>query len=102
MREGEKLSWQKGSIMFCFKGIILDKDYTGFYAVEIKELEIYTQGRTIKECHLMAKDALEALVSGNIIIKATSRKEFYISSDEPKFLIARFLETMRLRANLTI
>jgi predicted RNase H-like HicB family nuclease len=87
--------------MFRFRGTITDKDASGFYGVQIPDLGIFTQGKTIKGCYDMAKEAIELALNCDIFIDGKN-KEFYIWSDEPKKLIGRFLQNSRSEAGLSL
>lgn len=73
--------------------------------VDVKDLDIMTQAKSLKDAHKMIKNALEELfyefkVSVNII--PVSDTKFFVGTDNLLPFIARFLRVQRTNANLSL
>ncbi|MBI4829245.1 MAG: type II toxin-antitoxin system HicB family antitoxin [Nitrospinae bacterium] len=89
-------------------GHLIKPDRTGYWGVEIQALDILTQGKTRRNAHAMAKEAVELLAEAegyanlNVTITPAEGDVFFVGSDDPKTLIAFILRRLRKRRGLTI
>lgn len=87
------------------EGRVFKNKQTGkFYGVEIPALGIHTQGKSLKEAYVMAKDAIETAVDKadfNVEIFPISDSIFHVAANNPKYLIASILKAQRLERGLT-
>ena len=76
-----------------------------YWAVEVPILDVYTQGRSLKDAHAMIADAIKALVNHpGFLVKVFEGKngEFEIGASDEGALIALFLRRARIRSGLTL
>lgn len=79
------------------------KEGEKYHTVVIHELGIFTQGKDMKDCLRMAKDALESLLEiTDVEVKQFGKSSFTVSAADLKPLMGRFLETLRENAGLSI
>lgn len=76
-----------------------------WYAVEIPAMNIHTQGRNLKEAHMMAADAVEALVGKKgfkAVVHPGEAGYFELGSNDEAAFFALLLKRMREKANLSL
>ena len=88
--------------MFTFKGKITRKDASGFHGVLIPDLGVFTQGKNLKDCLKMAKEAVDLTYDVQSQVLSSGQTTFFVSANDSKKLIAGFLQTMRSNAGLSI
>jgi len=76
-----------------------------FYSVELPELGVFTQGKNIKDCYKMVKEAVELMVDEKgfkIEVIPVSKTKFMISGSDLRPLMALFLQDLRAKSGLTL
>ena len=76
-----------------------------FWEVEVRPLEIYTQGKTKKDALALIKDAIEVLVDKKdfkVEVVAEAGENFKIRANDTRTLIALLLERQRQVHGLSV
>ena len=86
-----------------FLGKIGALEDDGLMLVTIPMLGVVTQGESVEDCLVMAKDYLEtSLEIDDVEISLTSKNRFTVTSEDLRPLVALFLSTQRTLAHKTI
>ena len=89
-----------------FEGkVFKDHEDEKYYSVVIEELGVYTQGKTLKECYEMAKDAIEMVVDKkgfSVEIFPAGKGIFYFVPNNINFVLAKMLMVMRANSEMTV
>lgn len=76
-----------------------------YWAVEVPILDVFTQGRSLRDAHAMIADAIEALVNRpgfSVKVFAGRDGEFEIGASDEAALTALLLRRARIRSGLTL
>lgn len=84
--------------------IFKSKETGGYYAAEVPCLGIHTQGKSLKDSIAMLEDAVTTTIGRKgfrATIKTNARKEFMLSVNQPKLMLAAIIRQARLVRGLT-
>ncbi len=89
-----------------FEGkLVAPKKNEKYWEVSIPDLGVFTQGKNQKNAYLMAADALETLADKKnfkVTVTPTRGNRFLITANDPTFLVARWLQCLRIKNKLTV
>jgi predicted RNase H-like HicB family nuclease/DNA-binding XRE family transcriptional regulator len=85
--------------------IFKDKNTSPYWAVDINDLGIHTQGVSKKDAIAMAKDAIETVIDTDgfeAMVESPDGKTLFISSNNNRLLLALFFKNLRVQCDLTL